>query len=114
MGAPSCAARGGRRCPRACLLPGTSYLEDAAERGLHQQRGFATVDRYADFRLSMQRSTARDYVAIGRSLEELGAIDQGFREGRLSWSQVRLLVRIATEQTEACLVEVPSTTRTSR
>jgi len=43
--------------------------------------------------------TTRGYVATGRGLRELPAIDLAFREGGLRWTQVRELVRVATPET---------------
>ena len=39
-------------------------------------------------------------MAPGRAMRELPAIDCAFREGRLFWTQVRELVRVATAETE--------------
>ncbi len=77
------------------------YLVDMADRGAHQDLGFHSIVQYAETRYGMPPSTTREYLAVGRALEELTAIDDAICDGRLLWSQVRLLSRIATPETEA-------------
>jgi Holliday junction DNA helicase RuvB len=81
------------------------YLADLAGRGGHQQMGYRSVIQYAQRRYHMRPSTAREHIAVGRALDDLPEIDDAFCEGRLSWSQVRLLVRIAVAETEREWVE---------
>ncbi len=76
------------------------YLADLADRGAHQQLGFASIELYAETRYHIRPPTTRSYVATGRALRELPAIDLAFREGSLFWTQVRELVRVATPETE--------------
>ncbi|MHC4969446.1 MAG: HNH endonuclease [Planctomycetota bacterium] len=77
------------------------YLVDMAARGAQQELGFHSVTQYAETRFGIQPSTTREHLAAGRALEDLPQIDRAFCEARLFWSQVRLLVRIATPQTES-------------
>ncbi len=81
------------------------YLVDLADRGAHQELGFHCVVQYAETRFGIQPRTTREYLAIGRALDELPQIDRALREGRLFWSQTRLLARIATPETEAAWLE---------
>ncbi|MHC4825846.1 MAG: Holliday junction branch migration DNA helicase RuvB [Planctomycetota bacterium] len=81
------------------------YLADLAERGGQQELGFHSVVQYAETRYQMQPSTTREYLAVGRALDELPHIDEAFCAGRLFWSQVRQLVRIATPETESAWLE---------
>ncbi len=76
------------------------YLADLADRGAYQQLGFATIELYAETRYHIRPPTTRGYIAAGRALLDLPAIDHAFREGRLFWTQVRELVRVATPETE--------------
>jgi len=76
------------------------YLADLADSGGHQQLGFASIELYAETRYHIRPPTTRSYVATGRALRELPAIDLAFREGGLFWTQVRELVRVATPETE--------------
>jgi hypothetical protein len=76
------------------------YLVDMADRGAQQELAFHSVVQFAETRFGIQPSTTREHLAVGRALEDLPQIDQAFCEARLFWSQVRLLVRIATPETE--------------
>jgi hypothetical protein len=50
--------------------------------------------------LDVEASTAREWLRIGRALVDLAVIDAAFDEGRLSYSKVRALTRVATPDTE--------------
>ena len=76
------------------------YLANLAESGGYQQLGFSSIELYAETRYHIQPSTTRSYVATGRAMRELPAIDLAFRQGQLFWTQVRELVRVATPETE--------------
>ncbi|MHC4964408.1 MAG: Holliday junction branch migration DNA helicase RuvB [Planctomycetota bacterium] len=77
------------------------YLVDLAERGAQQELGFHSVVQYAEMRYQIRPQTTREYLAVGRALGDLPRIDEAFGHGRLFWSQVRLLVKIATPETES-------------
>ncbi len=81
------------------------YLLDLAERGAQQALGFHSILHYAHVRYGLEHRTTREYLSIGRALEELPEIERAFGQGRLLWSQVRLLARIATAETESEWVE---------
>lgn len=50
--------------------------------------------------------TAREQVRVARALLEYSLVRERFREGRLSYSQVRAIVRAVTRESEAALVEL--------
>ncbi len=77
------------------------YLVDIADRGVHQEFGFHGVEQYAEMRYHIRPPTTRSYLATGRALDELPEIDEAFCRGKLFWSQVRELARVATAETEA-------------
>ena len=77
------------------------YLVDLAGRGAHQQLGFHSIEQYAETRYHIRPPTTRRYLAAGRALEDLPEIDEAFCRGRLFWSQVRELVRVAAPETES-------------
>ncbi len=81
------------------------YLDDMQRRGLHQALGFSSAVHFARQRLSMSRRQARDLVRVGGALRELLKIDEAFCGGRLSWTKVRLLIQIATEENENAWLE---------
>ena len=81
------------------------YLADMDSRGISQLLGFPTATAYAVKRLEMGRRHAQELIAAGRELEELPKTDEAFCDGRLNWSRVRLLTKIAVPETEAAWVE---------
>ncbi len=81
------------------------YLADLADSGAHQELGFHSVSQYAGMRYDVQPSTTREYVAASRALRELPLIGEAWARGRLRWSAVRSLVRIATPQTESAWLD---------
>ncbi len=87
------------------------YLHDMQSRGVHQETGHASAVHYAVMREGLSRREARDLVAVGAALEEIPAIDGAFRDGRLLWTKLRMLVRVATPETEAEWLEAALTMR---
>jgi Holliday junction DNA helicase RuvB len=81
------------------------YLNDLRERGVYKLWGYSSAVQYACRELEMRRRQARDLLAVGGALEELKRIDAAFADGRLSWTRVRILCRIATCETEAAWLE---------
>jgi Holliday junction DNA helicase RuvB len=81
------------------------YLAEMQQRGLHQMLGFTSAVDYAARKLLMNRRTAQELLTVGRALEELDLIDDAFCTGRIRWSHVRLLVRIAVKETQAAWLE---------
>jgi Domain of unknown function (DUF222)/HNH endonuclease len=57
-------------------------------------------------RLSVARSTAREWVRVAKALPRLSAIDAVLSEGRLSFDQLAPLTRVATEATDEVLAGV--------
>jgi hypothetical protein len=56
--------------------------------------------------LDVEASTAREWLRIGRALTTLEIVDDAFEQGRLSYSKVRTLTRLATAANQAELVTV--------
>lgn len=76
------------------------YLDDMQSRGLHQSLGYVSAVQFARQRLDMSRRMARTLIAVGKHLRDLPLIDDAFCNGKLSWSKVRLLVKVATSEVE--------------
>ena len=76
------------------------YLVDMADRGVHQELGFHGIEQYAEMRYQIRPATTRRYLVVGRALRELPEIHRAIGEGRLFWSQVREIVRVAVPETE--------------
>jgi Holliday junction DNA helicase RuvB len=81
------------------------YLRDVHERGLHQLAGHRSVVNYAVFRFGISRREARELFTAGMALADLPDIDEAFREGRLCWSKVRELVKVAVAQHDTAWLE---------
>jgi hypothetical protein len=54
--------------------------------------------------LQIKISTAREWLRIGRALSDLTELDRALADGRLSYSKVRALSRVATAKTEEELI----------
>jgi Holliday junction DNA helicase RuvB len=81
------------------------YLRDVHERGLHQLAGHRSVVNYAVSRFGISRREARELFTAGMALADLSDIDEAFREGRLCWSKVRELVKVAVAQHDTAWLE---------
>lgn len=77
------------------------YLQQVEARGLHQLEGFRGTAQWAGRHFAMSRREARELLAAGKALLELPRIDKAFAEGRLCWSKVRLLTRVARADHDA-------------
>ncbi len=64
--------------------------------------------------LAIAVSTAREWVRIGRVLRDLPVLDAVFASGRLSYSKVRAVSRVATVDNVDELVEIAEATPASR
>ena len=61
---------------------------------------------FLSWRCGIDLATARAEVRVARRLSELPAIRDAFSKGELSYSQVRLLVRVATSETDQSLCDI--------
>jgi HNH endonuclease len=82
------------------------YLHDLAERGLYRKAGYATAVAFARARLSISERQAQMLLFAGRELLSLRKIDGAFGAGWLSWSQVKLLLRVASVEHEGAWLGV--------
>ncbi len=76
---------------------------DAA--GCWGDAGAASCASWLAWRVGWDPGTAREHVRVARALGGLPRIDAALREGRLSYSKVRAITRVATPATEAALLE---------
>ena len=70
-----------------------------ARRG-HHELGFARLGDYARERLGVSVRELQSLATVSAGLERLPNVGAAFASGELSWSQVRLLVGVATPDTE--------------
>jgi hypothetical protein len=74
--------------------------------GRGECKAFYSKAAWLSWRCSMHMRTASEYVAVAGKLKALPRIRREFSAGRLSYSQVRMLTRVATPETEFVLIEI--------
>ena len=85
------------------------WLLDVAE--FDRRRGWErwecqTAAHWLSWQVGLDLRAAREKVRVARSLEEFPLISAAMAEGRLSYSKVRAITRIATPATEQALVDM--------
>jgi len=70
----------------------------------HIQYGFPTCADWLAWSCSVSPATAREQVRVARALDELPKVRASFAGGKLSYSKVRALSRIATPENEDYLL----------
>ena len=79
------------------------FLREVYEFDLRQgykESGYVDTAEWLDFKCGISRVTAREKVRIAKCLVVLSKVEKAFAEGRLSYSKVRALVRVAKLETE--------------
>jgi hypothetical protein len=79
-------------------------LAELVVRGVWAVPGCRTPAKWLSWTISMAPSTAREHVRIALQLRELPLIRERFREGRISFSKVRALTRVAVPEIEQMLL----------
>jgi hypothetical protein len=72
----------------------------------YEQWECRTCSRWLNWQCGLDLRSARDRVRTARALETLPVITEAFAAGRLSYSKVRALTRVATPANEAGLVMI--------
>lgn len=98
---------------RAAEHAAALLLRQVADEQLHHAFGHASIYEYAEQRLDLTLRQTRAFLQIAGALPSFPALDAAFAAGRLPWTKVREVVRVATPETEAAWVEA-ATRRTSR
>ena len=62
--------------------------------------GFATCAHWLSWRTGLALGASREHVRVGRALGELPRLSEAMRRGRISYSKVRALTRVATPANE--------------
>src|SRR6476469_1503107 len=76
------------------------------ERGGWHGYGIQSCGHWLAWQCGLSPGAAREHVRVARALRGLPLIEAAFAEGRLSYSKVRALTRIAEPDTDASLLEV--------
>jgi hypothetical protein len=75
-------------------------------RSLYHELGFARLADYARERLAISARELESLAAATAALERLPDVRDAFERGELSWSQLRLLIGVATPDTQATWLDL--------
>jgi hypothetical protein len=76
------------------------------ERGGWAVDGVQSPAHWLEWKCAIAPGTARDHVRVALALKELPKTTESFGDGRLSYSQVRAIARVATTEDEEHFVEI--------
>lgn len=85
------------------LLRDIRVLDES--RAWHDLGALSCAD-YLSWRIGMGLGTAREKVRVARALGSLPLVDAALAQGRLSYSKVRAITRVATAENEELLLEM--------
>lgn len=68
--------------------------------------GLRSCTHWLGWRIGLDQRTARDHLRVAHALTRLPATTEAFAAGRISYSKVRALTRIATPETEHHLLVI--------
>ena len=100
-----CRARAGLRGGDIGNRVAAFYLADLVDRRRYVDLTYTSLRDFARRGLREPESTIRKLVDVGRLLRSLPIIDEFLAAGRITWTQVKDLVRIATPETERAWAE---------
>jgi len=80
------------------------FAADMFAKNGHEDLGHSRLFQLIESRFQVDRRRTAEYVRVGTRLRILPLISRAFREDRLSWSTVLLLVRVASPEHEAAWI----------
>src|SRR5579862_158083 len=80
-------------------------VEEVDRRGFWAAQGAKSCAHWLSWRCGTSPVAAREHVRVGRAPRRLPLLCEAFSSGKLSYSKVRAITRIATASSEALLVE---------
>ena len=83
-----------------------SRVAEFDRRELFVHLGVNSCSHWLTLRCGISSRTAREHVKVARQLDDLPAVRTAFSEGRVSYSKVRAVCRVATPATEAFLLDL--------
>ncbi|UCF66760.1 MAG: hypothetical protein JSV80_13375 [Acidobacteriota bacterium] len=75
-------------------------LRVLADTRLFHDLGHPSITAHAEAHFQLRRSETLESIRVARALQQLTRIREAFAEGRLGWSVVKAITRVASEQTE--------------
>ena len=91
------------RAHAAMAAASAEFLEaiwDIDEQGLWRRQGATSLSGWLAARFGASKATATEWVRVAHALRDLRHIFETYRQGRLSWDQLRPLTRFATPETD--------------
>jgi hypothetical protein len=76
--------------------------------------GFLSLAAWLAWRIDIGPVAAREYVRVARALGELKLVDAAFAAGKLSYSKVRAITRVATAETEQDFLDISTNATASQ
>jgi hypothetical protein len=76
--------------------------------------GFLSLGAWLAWRIDMSPVAAREYVRVARALGALERVDAAFAAGKLSYSKVRAITRVATPETEQDFLDISTNATASQ
>ncbi len=76
--------------------------------------GFSNCAEWLHWRCDLNKGAAREKVRVAHALKTLPAVTSAFSRGELSYSKVRALVRVATNDNEDVLLKFAMNTTAAR
>src|SRR6185295_6809593 len=84
------------------------------ESGGWARQGALSCAHWLSWRVGLELGAAREHVRVARCLAELPLVDDALRLGRVSYSKVRAVTRVATPATEASLLDMAQSSTASQ
>jgi len=80
-------------------------LRVLGETRLYLDLGYSSLAAYAGAFFQLRRAEAFEYVRVARALGELGELREAFGQGRLGWSTLKAITRVASVASQAGWIE---------
>jgi hypothetical protein len=80
-------------------------LRVLGETRLYLELGFPGLSAYADAFFQLRRSETFEYVRVARRLVELTELREAFGQGRIGWSALKAITRVASVDSQASSIE---------
>ena len=76
-----------------------------SETRLYLDLGFPSLAAYADSFFQLRRAEAFEYVRVAKALAELTELREAFGRGRIGWSVLKAITRVATVSSQASWID---------
>lgn len=87
------------------------WFADIMRRHLYRELGHPTINQYAMKGLGFSKSRTGDFIRLAQKLERLPAVREAMSSGELGYTKARVIVGVATAETEDKWLEAAKGTR---